>query len=165
MRSFSELLHCGSPSRLSVSKNGTTESMLALMSALGQQPVSVAIEADPSSFPVVQDRCDYSNVRTSPFFQLYKTSVITATCETELDHGVLTVGYRTKCGTEEWKANCFVQCGKGEWRNVASCLVHHRILSCLRLNRQDLHFQTQQHLRRLHTLPRITGAVIWQRAW
>ena len=39
------------------------------------------------------------------FFQLYNTSVITAMCETELDHGVLAVGYGTECGTDEWKVN------------------------------------------------------------
>jgi KDEL-tailed cysteine endopeptidase len=49
----------------------------ALMSALDLQPVSVAIEADQAAF------------------QLYKTGVITANCGTNLDHGVLAVGYGT----------------------------------------------------------------------
>jgi C1A family cysteine protease len=57
----------------------------ALMSAVAQQPVSVAIEADKS------------------VFQLYSTGVLTATCGTNLDHGVLVVGYGTLNSTDYWK--------------------------------------------------------------
>jgi len=48
-----------------------------LMAALAQQPVSVAIEADQLAF------------------QLYSGGVLTGRCGTNLDHGVLAVGYGT----------------------------------------------------------------------
>jgi len=63
----------------------TTNSDAALMSALAQQPVSVAIEADQSAF------------------QLYKSGVFTAACGTNLDHGVLAVGYGTLNGVDYYK--------------------------------------------------------------
>jgi C1A family cysteine protease len=57
----------------------------AFVSALAQQPLSVAIEAD------------------QPAFQLYKSGVFSAPCGTNLDHGVLAVGYGTKDGLGYYK--------------------------------------------------------------
>jgi len=58
----------------------------ALLTAVNQQPVSVAIEADKS------------------VFQLYKSGVLTSkTCGTQLDHGVGIVGFGTLSGTDYWK--------------------------------------------------------------
>ena len=58
---------------------------LVLKNAVYQQPVSVAIEADTKEF------------------QLYKGGVITGdSCGTNLDHGVLIVGYGEENGTKYW---------------------------------------------------------------
>merc|ERR1712185_103767 len=48
-------------------------------------PVSVAIEADQFSF------------------QMYSSGVLTGSCGTNLDHGVLAVGFGTSGGTDYWK--------------------------------------------------------------
>jgi C1A family cysteine protease len=53
-----------------------------MKSALTQQPVSVAIEADQFAF------------------QSYTSGVITSGCGTNLDHGVLAVGYGTLNGQD-----------------------------------------------------------------
>jgi C1A family cysteine protease len=63
-------------------KDVTPNSDSAMMSALNLGPVSVAIEADQASF------------------QLYKSGVLTAACGTNLDHGVLAVGYGTDSATK-----------------------------------------------------------------
>merc|ERR1712025_439643 len=55
------------------------------MSAINIGPVSVAIEADQTSF------------------QFYNDGVLTGECGTKLDHGVLAVGYGTLDGTDYWK--------------------------------------------------------------
>jgi len=56
----------------------------ALMSALAQGPVSIAIEADKS------------------VFQLYHSGVLSSLCGASLDHGVLAVGYGTEDGKDYW---------------------------------------------------------------
>ena len=61
-----------------------SNSELALMTAVAQQPVSVAVEADQS------------------IFQLYSGGVVTGSCGTNLDHGVLAVGYGTLNNQDYW---------------------------------------------------------------
>merc|ERR1712070_1340603 len=58
----------------------------ALKAAVSKHPVSVAIEADKSAF------------------QLYRSGVLdSSSCGTNLDHGVLVVGYGTLDGKDYWK--------------------------------------------------------------
>lgn len=57
----------------------------ALMSALNQQPVAIAIEADQDDF------------------MHYQSGVMTGACGKNLDHGVLVVGYGVYDGTPYWK--------------------------------------------------------------
>jgi len=57
----------------------------ALMEAVEKQPVSIAVEADKSAF------------------QLYSGGVLSSTCGSNLDHGVLLVGYGTENGQDYWK--------------------------------------------------------------
>jgi len=64
----------------------STDSAHALMSAVAQQPVSIAIEAD------------------KPVFQHYSGGVLSGMCGANLDHGVLVVGYGTDpSGGDYWK--------------------------------------------------------------
>lgn len=56
-----------------------------LMQAVAQQPVSVAIEADQLAY------------------QFYSRGVLQGTCGTNLDHGVLVVGYGEDNGIPYWK--------------------------------------------------------------
>jgi len=66
-------------------KDVKPQDLQSMEEAVAQQPVSIAIEADQS------------------VFQLYHSGVLTATCGTKLDHGVLAVGYGTLSGTDYWK--------------------------------------------------------------
>jgi C1A family cysteine protease len=82
---------------------------LALTSSVAQQPVSVAIEADEREF------------------QLYKSGVLTGKCGTNLDHGVLVVGYGTESGLDyykiknswstSWGENGYIRIGRGQQYN------------------------------------------------
>jgi len=60
-----------------------SQSASALMSALQDGPVSIAVDATK--------------------FQTYGSGVLTGNCGTSLDHGVLVVGYGTADGTDYWK--------------------------------------------------------------
>jgi C1A family cysteine protease len=57
----------------------------ALMTAVLQQPIAVAIEADQNAF------------------QFYASGVLTKPCGTQLDHGVLLVGYGTQDSLDYYK--------------------------------------------------------------
>ncbi|CAI9104612.1 OLC1v1003319C1 [Oldenlandia corymbosa var. corymbosa] len=56
----------------------------SLQKALAHQPISVAIEAGGRAF------------------QLYQSGVFTGQCGTQLDHGVVAVGYGTENGVDYW---------------------------------------------------------------
>lgn len=76
---------CQSVATISGFTDVPTNSDSALQSAIVQQPVSVAVEADQSSF------------------QFYSGGVMTAACGSNLDHGVLAVGYGTQGSSDYWK--------------------------------------------------------------
>merc|ERR1712232_945723 len=68
----------GIPAGAVTGYHDVAQSEQALMEAVAQQPVSIAIEADKS------------------VFQLYKSGVLSGACGSTLDHGVLAVGYGTE---------------------------------------------------------------------
>lgn len=70
---------------LSGFKDVAANSEIALETAIVQQPVSVAVEADQS------------------VFQFYSGGVMDSSCGTQLDHGVLAVGYGSLSGKEYYK--------------------------------------------------------------
>jgi C1A family cysteine protease len=80
-----------------------------MMQALSKQPVSIAIEADQREF------------------QLYKSGVFTGTCGTQLDHGVLLVGYGSENSADyylvknswstTWGDHGYIKLGRGKQYN------------------------------------------------
>jgi len=77
---------CTSAVTISGYKDVPQDSDSAMMSAVAQNPVSVAIEADQSAF------------------QFYAGGVLTSNaCGTALDHGVLVVGYGSESGSDYYK--------------------------------------------------------------
>jgi len=66
-------------------KDVTANSADAMMSALQLGPVSIALDGGGAAF------------------QGYKSGVLTGSCGSQLDHGVLTVGYGTLNGNDYWK--------------------------------------------------------------
>ena len=76
---------CTSLTKIESFVDVTPNNEKALQQAVSLQPISVAIEADQMSF------------------QFYSSGVLTASCGTNLDHGVLVVGYGTLNGVDYWK--------------------------------------------------------------
>ncbi|KAM0940271.1 putative chymopapain protein [Dioscorea sansibarensis] len=79
----------------------------ALMKAVANQPVSVAIEASGADFQFyseVHPLCTLLSIRKAlNIFELQMQGVFTGDCGTDLDHGVAIVGYGiTQDGTKYW---------------------------------------------------------------
>ena len=92
-------------------KDVPVNSEVGLETAIVTQPVSVAVEADQS------------------VFQYYTGGVMDSACGTQLDHGVLAVGYGTEGGKEyfkvknswgaDWGAKGYILLGRGAKFNPA----------------------------------------------
>jgi len=80
-----------------------TPGSTSLQAAVCRQPVSIAIEADQSSF------------------QFYSGGVLTSSCGTQLDHGVLCVGLGTDGGQQYWKVKNSWGSGWGEAGYIRLC--------------------------------------------
>jgi C1A family cysteine protease len=76
---------CSIVSKIKSYKDVSQNDQTALQAAVAMQPVSVAIEADQMGF------------------QFYSKGVFSGACGTNLDHGVLAVGYGTQDGKDFWK--------------------------------------------------------------
>lgn len=76
---------CSAVAHISSCSDVKPNDQISLKAAVAQQPVAVAIEAD------------------TRYFQSYSGGILTSTsCGTNLDHGVLCVGYGTENGQDYW---------------------------------------------------------------